>query len=462
MSNDKLNWKDAPCHFTWGMDRTVQKVHESSSVFQGENAELYSDDEESCYMFVYLAYLEFLVCRNVDQKFDGSLDKADKIIGKMRDESGKRAFQLVSLANRAWILSMSGESPEAIASVTSQLLKVYGDYLSDNNKKETAYLNAIEAFALRRILLNEKSEEKYQFAIRVIPDIAMWYYELERVAGSSPMMNSSQKTRAKIKHFKKALQFKPDYIRCMVKLIDCYLRVGNVRDARVELNHLEQYDTSGIATAICVRASFYNTVNDNDKALRILFKAEKLNHSDIDKNIAITYILKSKSVSPLKRNKYLKDALTYVEKCLLKHPGSYYGIATKFEVLCLLKESTDIVENFLRKLIVDRPLPPSHLLSLFLKMMKIFEEANKFNPHPDHEIVLTLYENMVQVALQGCLKNDDNGEMILSATVKVILNEAKTFVDRYLKKNRNVLNERNERFLELNERLLPYLNNDAI
>ncbi|KAJ8037193.1 hypothetical protein HOLleu_17946 [Holothuria leucospilota] len=246
----------------------------------------------------------------------------------MEDEpSGKRAFQLVSLANRAWILSLSGESQEAIAPITSKLLKFYGEYLSNNyNEKEKAYLDAIEAFALRRLFLVEKSEEKYKSAIKVIPDIAMWHFELGRVVGgSNPVLEPHKKTETKIPHYKMALQLKPDYVRCMVTLIDCYLRVGNVKDARVVMNHLEQYDTSHIATAICVKAFFYNRLNEYDRALKILFEAEGLDHSNIYKDIAFTYILKSrsKSTSPLERNNFLKDALTYVEKCLSKHPSSY-------------------------------------------------------------------------------------------------------------------------------------------
>ncbi|KAJ8037194.1 hypothetical protein HOLleu_17947 [Holothuria leucospilota] len=450
-----FQWKNVPCHFTWGMDRAAKSVHERNSVFQTENAKLYSDDEDACYMFVYLAYLEFVTCQNVNKGTEESLDKVDKVIDRMEDESGKRAFQLVSLANRAWILSLSGEPQEAVAPIISHLLSRYEEYRSSKNiEKETAYLDAIEAFALRRILLEDRAEEKYKSAIRVIPDIAKWHFELGRVVGRS-LMTAKAKHEAKIPHFKRALQLKPDYVQCMAKLINSLMRAGHLKDAWVEMARLEKFDISNNPSSICVRASLYIRDGKRDRALEILHEAERLQHSDVYSLIATTYKLEAKSLSPLKREKYLQKSLTYVEKCLCKHPGSFEGITTKFEVLCRLKESADKVKSFLRKLNEERPLPPSFLFPAFQQMITIFEEVNKSNLHPDLEILLSLYESMVtmlEVTLRECLESDSDEKRVCTKKYRPTLQKAQTVVDKYLKENREH-EDMNERFREANERL---------
>ncbi|KAJ8037192.1 hypothetical protein HOLleu_17945 [Holothuria leucospilota] len=454
MSNTAFNWQDVPCHFTWGMNRVAKQVLESSFTFQKENAELYPDDEDACYMFVYLAYLEFVTGKNVGQGTDGSLHKADKIIDRMEDESGKKVFQLVSLANRAWILSLSRKPQETVVPITSQLLCRYEEHLSSENiEKEKAYLDAIEGFAFRRIFLDEQAEEKYKSAIRVIPDIAMWHFELGRVAGSS-LMTTKDKMEAKLPHLKRALQLKPDYVPCMVKLIECLVRVGNLDDARVELDRLGQYDTSNNPKAICVTASFYMRAGDMERALEILHEAERLHYSVIYDLLATAYLLKATSVSPLRREQYLKKSLTYVEKCLSKHPGSYDSIITKFEVLCRLKVSADKVESFLRKLNEERSIPPSLFPPAFHKMITIFDEVNKSNLHPDLEILLSLYESMVtilEVTSRECLESGSDEKEVYTEKYRVTLEKAQFVVDKYLSENKE-LEDMNGRFRVANEK----------
>ncbi|KAJ8037196.1 Interferon-induced protein with tetratricopeptide repeats 5 [Holothuria leucospilota] len=417
MVDESPAWKDIPCHFTWGISDETTELYETKKRFLQQNADKYDGDVNTCPMLLFLGFLEYKTSGS--EKGLRMLDKADELIDKMDDDNEKSAHKVVSLANRAWILTNDDDSQNA-AKVIVDLENLWDKTTLEKQREKQAYIFAIGAFSLRRFApkFHITAEDMYRKALAVYPNKSRWNHDMGRLVGQLGRIKGENLTNEEREFYNRALQFESDYTPARVSLIQSFLRTKEFSAAKQEVDKLDCKDNP---SAIFTTARFYTMQRRYDEALRILKDAENLNHSEIFKQMGHVYKSMAYSERGEKRTAYFEKALECYDKCINLFPMGLYASLDKASLLRELGRNDEGERVFKELLEEEREFIPEQKVLLRSRYVEFLKKTS-YGRETD---IVKLSKEVITEATEKCVEINDKGKRYFTDSAKRCVRQAK-------------------------------------
>lgn len=440
-------WKRVPCHFNWDLEDDV--TVDFTSVVNNLDSKLESLKESnggnsSCVLLLFRGYLEvskFAGVTSNPEKANAFFDQADSEAEVLIDDEERRAYVVVSSANRLWVLEKFkiGSESEMRRKKEYLVSKLEENWQSGVGRKSgnfDAYLEAVAAFALTRLgpYKYREAESRYRKAIKLNSKQAEWFHALGELVGRQ----ARQKTQSsgecysdmdeEIRCYQKALDLDPenDFARCDLALV-LARKDDKLQDAK-DLIAL----TKDVACEVIIKKGrFYRRQKDFQKALAVLKKGTKLQNPRSELFFQISLVCSSlASQAGYKKNykektEYLEKEMEYLDKCIQREPSHFFAKLNKARNFSKSRRNEE-AEQYYRKILNECHSSPRNLIEAQFTFAEFLTLSNRGRIPQE---AADLYEEMVNTGAVILREIDQDG------------NAKVTGKDGFLEKARNRLKD---------------------